>query len=89
MFKNYFKIALRNLQKQKVFALINVFGLSIGIACFTLLLLYAANEFSFDKFHKNAANIYRPYVLDNTLNGQPGVGNTDYSGPAKPGWVKL
>ena len=83
MFKNYFKIALRNLQKQKVFALINVFGLSIGIACFSLLLLYAANQFSYDKFHKNAATIYRPYVLDNTLNGEPGVGNTDYSGPAQ------
>jgi putative ABC transport system permease protein len=79
MLKNYFKIALRNLQKQKVFAFINVFGLSVGIACFSLLLLFAANEFSFDKFHKNAQNIYRPYVLDNTLNGRPGEGNTDFS----------
>jgi putative ABC transport system permease protein len=85
MLKNYLKVALRNLQKQKAFAVINVFGLSVGIACFSLLLLYAANEFSFDKFHKNAANIYRPFILDNTLNGQPGVASTDYSGPtAKP-----
>ena len=81
MIKNYFKIALRNLQKQKTLAFINVFGLSIGIACFTLLSLFVINEFSFDKFHKNAANIYRPYVLDNTSNGRPGEGSTDYSPP--------
>ncbi|SDT63398.1 putative ABC transport system permease protein [Mucilaginibacter mallensis] len=79
MIKSYFKITLRNLQKQKTLAFINVFGLSIGIACFTLLSLFVINEFSFDKFHKNAANIYRPYVLDNTLNGQPGEGFTDFS----------
>jgi len=79
MIKSYFKIALRNLQRQKVLAFINIFGLSVGIACFSLLLLFIANEFSFDKFHKNAANIYRPYVLDNTLNGEPGESNTDFS----------
>jgi len=83
MFRNYFKIAFRNLQKQKIFAFINVFGLSVGIACFSLLLLFAANEFSFDKFHKKAADIYRPYLLDNTSNGQPGIGVTDYLGPTQ------
>jgi len=58
MFKNYFKIAIRNLAKQKTLAFINIFGLSVGIACFTLFLLYTINEFNFDGFHKNAANIY-------------------------------
>jgi putative ABC transport system permease protein len=81
MFNSYFKIALRNLRKQKVFAFINVFGLSIGIACFILLLLFTANEYSFDKFHKNAADIYRPYVWYNAWNGTPALGYTDYSGP--------
>ena len=67
MFKNYFKIALRNLSKQKKLTFINIFGLSVGIACFSLFMLYAMNEFSFDAFHKNAANTY--LVIDG--NGKP------------------
>jgi putative ABC transport system permease protein len=59
MISHYIKIALRNLSKQKVLAFINVFGLSVGIACFSLFLLYALNEFSYDQFHKNGADIYR------------------------------
>ena len=59
MLINYLKIALRNLQKQKIFAFINVFGLSVGIACFILLMLFTDNELSFDKFHKKAGEIYR------------------------------
>ncbi len=78
MLINYFKITLRNLQKQKIFASINIVGLSIGIACFSLLLLFVVNEFSFDKFHKNASVIFRPYVTNNTLGGSPDFDNTDY-----------
>jgi putative ABC transport system permease protein len=62
MFRNYLKIALRSLAKQKALSFINIFGLSVGIACFSLFMLYAINEFSFDGFHKNAANTY--LVLD-------------------------
>jgi putative ABC transport system permease protein len=61
MIKHYFKIALRNLARQKVLSFINIAGLSIGIACFSLFLLYAVNEFSFDRFHKHAAQIFRVY----------------------------
>ena len=67
MLKNYIKIALRNFRKQKTLAFINIFGLSAGIACFVLFMLYAINEFSFDGFHKNAANTY--LVIDG--NGRP------------------
>lgn len=84
MLKNYFKITLRNLQKQKIFASINIVGLSIGLACFGLLLLFVINEFSFDKFHKNASVIFRPYVKNNTSTGSSDFDNTDYlnySGP--------
>ncbi|KAA9041000.1 FtsX-like permease family protein [Ginsengibacter hankyongi] len=81
MFKNHFITAWRNIIKQKFFAVINISGLSIGIACFSLLALYAYNEFSFDKFNKNAGNIYRPYVWFDALNGQPAAGYMDYSGP--------
>jgi putative ABC transport system permease protein len=69
MIRNYFKIAFRSLTNQKVLAFINVFGLSIGIACFTLFLLYAVNEFNFDRFHKNSNNIYRVYEWNMVVNG--------------------
>jgi putative ABC transport system permease protein len=84
MIKSYLKIAIRNLQKQRVITFINVFGLSTGIACFSLLLLFAMNEFSFDKFHKNAPDTYRVYALwDQSLfsdrkNPQPPIAYTDY-----------
>jgi ABC-type antimicrobial peptide transport system permease subunit len=58
MFKNYFKIAFRNIIHQKVFSSINIFGLAIGMACTMLILLWVQDELSYDKFHKNADNIY-------------------------------
>jgi putative ABC transport system permease protein len=57
MLKNYFKIAVRNLWKHKEFSIINIAGLSIGMACTILILLWVADELSFDRFHKNADNI--------------------------------
>ena len=59
MLKNYFKIAFRNIFQNKVYSLINIVGLSIGIASCILILLYVQNEFSYDKFNKNYENIYR------------------------------
>ena len=59
MLRSYLRIAIRNLQKQKGFAFINMAGLAVGIACFSLLILYVTNERSFDRFHRNASNIYR------------------------------
>ncbi|MGI8582767.1 MAG: ABC transporter permease [Chitinophagaceae bacterium] len=61
MIKHYLKIAFRNLARQKVLTAINILGLSIGLACFILFLLYAVNEFTFDRFHKDAHNIFRVY----------------------------
>ncbi|WP_089914130.1 ABC transporter permease [Chitinophaga rupis] len=59
MFKNYFKIALRNLARNKVYAFINIAGLAIGLACAMLILLYVKDEVSFDRFHHNGPNLYR------------------------------
>ncbi len=59
MLKHYFRIATRNLAKQKVLTFINISGLSIGLACFSLFLLYAVHEFSYDRGHVHAAQIYR------------------------------
>ncbi|HWB28475.1 MAG TPA: ABC transporter permease [Chitinophagaceae bacterium] len=59
MLKNYFKIALRNLRKSKMYSFINIFGLSTGLAVSILLLLWTNDELSFDRFNVNAANIYK------------------------------
>ena len=67
--KELLKVAWRNLANQKVLTFINVLGLSVGIACFILFLLYAVNELSFDRFHKNEKNIYRVYESRKSLNG--------------------
>ncbi len=59
MFKNYFKIAIRNLWKSKGFTLINIAGLAIGLSCFILIALYVVNELGYDRFYPNAERIYR------------------------------
>ena len=59
MFKNYFKIAFRHLKKNKVFSFINISGLSIGLTCCMLILLYTKDEVSYDMFHENKNNIYQ------------------------------
>jgi putative ABC transport system permease protein len=59
MLRNFFKTAARNLVKHKLYSLINVFGLSVGITCVILILAYVAYEFSYDGYHKNADLIYR------------------------------
>lgn len=61
MFKSYFTIAFRNLAKQRTLTFINIIGLSVGIACFYLFVLYGVNEFSFDRSIANHQNIYRVY----------------------------
>ncbi len=69
MFKNYFKTAWRNLKKNKTFSLINIAGLSIGMAACLLILQYVSFQLSYDQFNKNAADIYR-VVNDRYQNGK-------------------
>ena len=72
MFKNYIKIAFRNLLKQKLFSFINIFGLGFGIACVLLITLYVNEELSYDQFHDNADDIYRiSWVTDNPQTRTP------------------
>lgn len=59
MFRYYFKLALRNQSKNKFFSLINVLGLSIGLAISVLIINYVCFEFSFDKMHSKHDRIYR------------------------------
>jgi len=59
MVRNYVKIALRNFIKFKAYSLINIIGLSIGIACFLTIMLFVRYELSFDNYHENSNRIYR------------------------------
>jgi putative ABC transport system permease protein len=59
MFKNYVKIAVRNILKHKAFSVINITGLAIGIACSILILIFVTHELSYDTYHENAGRIYR------------------------------
>ena len=59
MFKNIIKIAVRNILKERTYSLINILGLTIGVTCSVLILLYVDDELSYDKFHVNGENIYR------------------------------
>lgn len=59
MFKNYFKIALRNIFRHKAYSAINIIGLSIGMAASIFILLWVSNEKSYDRFHEKASKIYR------------------------------
>ncbi len=59
MLKNYLKIAIRNLIKNKIYSFINLAGLSIGLACVLVIVSYVNLELSYDKFHKNYKDIYR------------------------------
>ncbi len=59
MFKNYLKIALRNIRKNKLYSFVNLSGLTIGLTACLLIGIYVGNELSYDKFHKNADRIAR------------------------------
>jgi putative ABC transport system permease protein len=55
---NYFKIAIRNILRHKVYSFINIMGLAVGMACCILILLWVQDEMSYDRFHENADDIY-------------------------------
>src|SRR5688572_24689956 len=59
MFKNYLKVAFRNLWKYKSFSAINIGGLAIGLAACLLILQYVSFKLSYDQFNKNEKDIYR------------------------------
>ena len=70
MFPNYLKVALRNIRRYKGYAFINVTGLAIGMACTLMILVYVANELSFENFHALRKRIYRVETDFGTGTGQ-------------------
>ncbi|WP_420583386.1 ABC transporter permease [Reichenbachiella sp.] len=80
MLKNYFKIALRTLIKNKTYALINILGLSVGITCASLILFYVEDELTYDQFHSQHENIYRIVESDHS-----DPSDVQYYGQTSPG----
>jgi putative ABC transport system permease protein len=82
MFKNYFKIAWRNLVRQRLFSLINISGLAVGLSVCMLIMIYVAHEYSYDRFHKNADRIFKPYGQVKVGGNTFGIDQMSYvSGP--------
>ncbi len=85
MFKNYFRVAYRNLWKDKGFSAINIAGLAVGLAICLLITLFVTDELSYDKYNEKADRIYR-INADLKLNG---TGFNDVTAPAPMGPVLL
>ncbi len=79
MIKNYFKTAFRNLAKNKVFSLINIMGLALGLTCSLLIMLWVNDEYNVDAFHRNGSQLYSVYERQNhdgqwsAFHGSPGI----------------
>lgn len=67
MIRNYLKIAIRSLIRNKAFTLINVFGLVLGISFSTMLYTYVSNELSYDSYHQQADRTYRVLTIDKSV----------------------
>ena len=67
MFKSYFKVALRSFSKDRIYALVNLSGLAIGLACVFIIMAYITYELSYDKHYSNADRVYR-VVIEKTEN---------------------
>lgn len=74
MISNFFKTYLRTLWRNKIYSSINTIGLSIAMACAMLIILYANDEASYDRFHENGRNIFR--VVHNRVNPDGSIENT-------------
>jgi putative ABC transport system permease protein len=77
MIKNYLKIAYRNLLRNKLFTLVNIFGLAIGMAACFLIVQYVRFELSYDKFHEEHDRIYRVIIdadKESSATNHPGAG---------------
>ncbi len=81
MLKNYFKISIRNIQRHKTFSFLNVTGLSVGLACSILIMIYVKNEQSFDTYNVNYDHTYRvlqAFRNDKAVDEQPVAAASDF-----------
>ncbi|WP_268124970.1 ABC transporter permease [Roseivirga pacifica] len=84
MLKNYLKTAIRNIKRNKLYAGLNILGLSIGLGSFFIIYLFLQNELAYDQFHSQRDNIYRVVQGEGELgdNGELNAGITPALGPA-------
>jgi len=71
MIRNYLQVAIRSLLRQRLFSVVNILGLSIGMASAILILLWVQDEKSFDAFHSDLESIYRVYEIQTYASGDP------------------
>jgi putative ABC transport system permease protein len=84
--QTYFRIAFRNLKKEKISSVINIVGLAVGITCFIMLALFVYDDLSYDKDYKNSERIYRACLKIN-INGTESTGSKT-CGPLGPTLLK-
>ncbi len=80
MLKNYFKIALRNLVKNRLFTLVNLLGLVLGLVTFLVLFAYVATQWSYNDFHSRKDSIFRIVVTE---------GDGNYETYLPPGYAAI
>ena len=81
MLKHYFKIALRNFLKHRMFSFISIGGLAVGMAGFLLVSVYVYHEMRYDRFHTNGKNIYRVYRIEDEPSGRITSASTPHALP--------
>lgn len=94
MFKNYLKIAFRNISKQKLYSTINIIGLTLGITCCIIIYLFIQDEYSYDKFHDNSEDIYlveeiNYYDIKENIEPSPFFDTRTPEGIRKSPWLPL
>ena len=83
MIMHHLTYAIRHLAKNKLYSILNLFGLSIGLACFALIGLWVKSELSYDRFHEKSDRIYRvvsKFVDETSVIDQAGNKSTAWSG---------
>lgn len=65
MFRNYLKIAWRNIKRQKIYSTINIVGLAVGLTISLVIAFYVIDDLTFDHFHENADSVYRVIMFSN------------------------
>jgi putative ABC transport system permease protein len=80
---NFFKVAIRNLTRNKTFTTINILGLALGTLSCLYIIMYVNDQFGYDRQHKSAANIYRINTLL-SMQGGPPINNGSCSPPIAP-----
>jgi len=87
MFKNYFKIAFRNLYRQKTYSLINILGFAIGLAVCLIISFYVIDDLTYDNFHDNPEDIFHMLTVDNS-EAENALSYSIISGPLMAGLVE-